>query len=170
MNNSIVNISFRYLESDFVRATRAHIAVRMRIWLDIIAVVLGLVVAVYLWPSADWHWLSITLLSIFGIFGLFLAAAFTVIPMMVFRRELKVRDEYVLTFSQDGIHFKTAHIDSHLQWSLYSWALIDSYSYVLYYGVRSFTVIPKRVFQSVEQQTAFAQLLTENVSKIVRKR
>ena len=169
MNDSMMNISFRYLESDFVRATRAHIAVRLRIWLDITAVVLGLVVAVYLWPSTEWHWLSIALFSILGLFGLFLAAAFTIIPIFVFRLELKFRDEYVLTFSQHGIHFKTAHIDSQLQWSLYTWAPIDSYSYILYYGTRSFTVVPKRVFQSIEQQTSFEQLLTANISKIVSK-
>jgi len=75
------------------------------------------------------------------------------------RSEAKFRDDYSLTFSQSGIHFSTAHIDSQLPWSMYSRALIDEHSYVLYYGSRQFTVIPKRVFQNPEQQQIFEQLL-----------
>ena len=98
-----------------------------------------------------------------------LIAAFTVIPPLAFRREPKFRDDYSLTFSPEGIHFRTAHIDSQLQWSMYSRALVDAHSYVLYYGSHQFTVIPKRVFQSAEQQQAFEQLLTQHVSQIVRR-
>jgi len=52
---------------------------------------------------------------------------------------------------------------------MYSRALIDEHSYVLYYGSRQFTVIPKRVFQNAEQQQIFEQLLTQHVSKIARR-
>jgi len=41
---------------------------------------------------------------------------------------------------------------------------------VLYYGSRTFTVIPKRVFQNAEQHAAFDQLVTQHVPVIVRKR
>jgi len=98
-----------------------------------------------------------------------LIAVFTIIPPLAFRREPKFRDDYALTFSPEGIHFRTAHIDSRLQWSLYSRALIDAHSYILYYGSRQFTVLPKRIFQSAEQQQAFEQLLTQHVSQIVRR-
>ena len=50
---------------------------------------------------------------------------------------------------------------------MYSRALVDARSYVLYYGSRRFTVIPKRVFESSEQQQAFEQLLAEHVPEIV---
>jgi hypothetical protein len=104
-----------------------------------------------------------------SIFGLILVAAFLVIPRLAFRHQPKFRDEYSLTFSQEGIHFQTAHIDFHLEWSIYSRALVDAHSYVLYWGSRTFTVIPKRVFQNTEQQGAFEQLLTARIPKIVRK-
>ena len=45
-------------------------------------------------------------------------------------------------FSAAGIHFRTTHIDSRLDWGMYSRALIDEHSYVLYYGSRQFLVIP----------------------------
>jgi YcxB-like protein len=53
--------------------------------------------------------------------------------------------------------------------AMYSRVLIDTYSYILYYGSRQFTVIPKRVFQSFEQQQAFEDLLTQHVFEIVRR-
>ena len=167
--NSTINLSFRYLQSDFVQAMRAHYASRLRLWLDIPMVVVLAVAGSYLWRSPSSQWLGIAFVSISAVFALILVAAFTIIPPLVFRREPKFRDDYSLTFSPEGIHFRTAHIDSQLQWSIYSRALVDPHSYVLYWGSRSFTLIPKRVFQSAEQQEAFEQLLTQNVPQIVSK-
>jgi hypothetical protein len=52
---------------------------------------------------------------------------------------------------------------------MYSQALVDAHSFVLYYGSRSFTVIPKRVFPTAEQRETFEKLLAQNVPEIVRK-
>jgi hypothetical protein len=158
VNNPAINLTFRYSESDHVRAMRAHYADHLRLWLDISAIVVVGIVGIWLWPSLG----SKVFLGV--------SAAFVVIPPLAFRRERKFRDEYSLTFSPDGIHFHTAHIDSNLAWNLYSRALVDAHSYVLYYGSRTFTVIPKRVFQNTEQEAAFDQLLTQHVPVIVRKK
>lgn len=167
--NSTVNLSFRYIETDYVRALRAHYASHLRLRLDVFVVVALIGVGVYLWQSPSSHIIGVVCVSLAVLFGLMLIAAFTVIPPLAFRREPKFRDEYSLAFSPEGIHFRTAHIDSQLQWSMYSRALIDAHSYVLYYATRQFTVIPKRVFQSAEQQQAFESLLTHHVSEIVRR-
>jgi hypothetical protein len=98
-----------------------------------------------------------------------LLAAFVILPPLAFRLEPKYRDDYSLIFSPEGIHFRTVHIDSQLQWSLYSRALVDAYSYLLYSGSRTFSVIPKRVFESSEQERAFEELLARHVPKIVKK-
>jgi len=165
--NETVNLKFRYSESDYVRALRAHYASRLRLRLDIVAAIVLVVLGAYLWHSPNDRWLGVACVAVSAVFVLILIAAFTVIPRLAFRREPKFRDDYSLTFSQEGIHFVTAHIDSQLQWSLYSRALVDAHSYVLYYGSRQFTVIPKRVFQSAEQLQIFEQLLTQHVSEIV---
>lgn len=163
-----VSLLFRYSESDYVRALRAHYSSRLRVQLDIVAAIAAALLGVYSWRSPDYHWLGVVCLVASVVLVLMLFAAFVVIPPLAFRSETKFRDNYSLTFSQDGIHFRTAHIDSQLQWSIYSRALIDERSYVLYYGSRQFTVIPKRVFQNAEQQQLFERLLTQHVSKIVR--
>lgn len=164
-----VSLLFRYAESDYVRAMRAHYSWRLRVRFDIVAAIVAGLFGVYSWRSPDYHWLSVVCLVSSFVLLCMLFAAFFVIPPFAFRSEPKFRDDYSLTFSQDGIHFRTAHIDSQLQWNMYSRALIDEHSYVLYYGSRQFTVIPKRVFQNAEQQQSFEQLLTQHVSKIVRR-
>lgn len=167
--NSTIDLSFRYSEKDFVQAMRAHYASRLRLRFDIVMIVVLAALAAYDWRSPSLHWYGVALFGVLAVFILILFAAFAIIPRMVFRREPKFRDDYSLTFSPEGIHFRTAHIDSQLQWSMYSRALVDANSYVLYYGSRLFTVIPKRVFESAEQQEEFDRLLGQKVSQIVKK-
>jgi hypothetical protein len=163
-----VNLSFRYVEQDYVRAMRAHYVSRLRLPLDIAVIVGVAVVGAYEWRSGS-HGLGLTLLCVSGIFVLMLVATFAVIPTIAFRRQPKFRDDYSLSFSPQGIHFRTAHIDSDLEWGMYTSALVDAYSFILYYGTQQFTVVPKRVFQDVSQRQTFEQLLTQNVSKVVDK-
>jgi len=167
--HSTIHLSFRYQELDYVRALRAHYASRLRLRLDAAVVIAVGAIGVYLWRSSDQEWPGIFFVVTSVIFALLLVSAFTIIPPWAFRREPKFRDEYSLSFSAEGIHFRTAHIDSQLQWAMYTRALIDEHSYVLYYGSNQFTVIPKRVFESADQQQAFEQLLNRFVSDIVRK-
>jgi hypothetical protein len=135
--------------------------------LDIVVVVALVAIGIFLWQSPSSRWLGVSCVGIAALFSLMLVAAFAVIPPLAFRREPKFRDDYSLAFSPEGIHFRTAHVDSRLEWSMYSSALVDAHSYLIYHGTRQFTMIPKRVFESSEQQQAFEQLLTQNVSEIV---
>src|SRR5207248_7024777 len=98
---------------------------------------------------------GVALLCVSGIFAMLLLAAFAVIPRISFRSQPKFRDEYSLSFSPEGIHFHTAHIDSDLQWGMYTSALVDAHSFILYYGTQQFTVIPKRVFRDGSQRQTF---------------
>ena len=166
--NETIDLSFRYSESDIVRAMRAHYASRMRPRLEIIMAIGLAALGAYFWHSSS-HWLGVFFVGASVVFALFLFAAFVIMPPLAFRLEPKYRDDYSLVFSAEGVHFRTVHVDSQLLWSLYSQALVDAYSYILYYGSRTFTVIPKRVFQSPEQQEAFDRLLAKRVSKIVTK-
>ena len=78
--SSTVNLSFRYSEGDYVRALRAHYASKLRLRLDLVILAVAGLTGVYLWRLPDSRWLSIAALSVTGIFGLMLLAAFIVIP------------------------------------------------------------------------------------------
>ena len=122
MGMETVNLSFRYAEQDYVRALRAHYAGRLRLPLDIAAIVGVAVIGAYEWRSGS-HGAGIISFCLSGVLALMLVAAFAVIPSIAFRKQLKFRDEYSLSFSPEGIHFQTTHIDSDLKWGMYTWAL-----------------------------------------------
>lgn len=163
-----VELSFRYTEEDYVRAMRAHYASRLRLPLDIAVIAGGVVLGVYEWRSGS-PVFGLFLLCAAGILALILVAAFIVIPRISFRREPKFRNEYSLKFSPEGIHFRTSHIDSDLDWGMYTRVLVDTYSFILYYGSQQFTVIPQRVFQDSSQRRTFERLLMQNVSNVIDK-
>jgi hypothetical protein len=148
---------------------RSDYASRLRVRLDIFLALVLAAVRAYFWPSPSSHWFGVLAVAASAVFCVILVAAFLVIPPVAFHYQPKFRDEYSLTFSLEGIHFQTAHIDSHLEWSIYSQVLVDAHSYLLYWGSRTFTIIPKRVFQNTEQQGSFEQLLAGRIPKIVRK-
>jgi hypothetical protein len=165
-----INLSFRYTKSDIERAMRSHYASRMRPRLDIVMAV-GLALAgAYLLRLPDSHWSGAFAVSASAALVCMLLAAFVILPPLAFRLEPKYRDDYSLIFSPEGISFRTAQINSQLQWSLYSSALVDAYSYILYYGSRRFSIIPKRVFQSPEQQRAFERMIGQHIPKIITKK
>jgi YcxB-like protein len=167
--NSTINLSFRYLPRDYVRAVRTHFGSRWRLLFDAGVTTVLAAVGFYLLRSDGDHWTGMVLLGLSAIFALVLIVGLVILPPIVFRKTPKFQDEYSLTFSPSGIQFRTAQIDSQLQWGMYSRALIDAYSYLLYYGPRSYTIIPKRVFQSGQQQAAFERLLAQEIPKIVRR-
>jgi hypothetical protein len=166
--DSEINLLFRYDEIDYVRAVRAHYSHHLQVRLDIILAIVLAAGGIYLLQTSR-HTLGFACLGGAILLGLLMFAAFFVIPPLNFRREPKFREDYSLTFSQDGIHFQTEHIDSELQWSLYSKALIDRNSYLLYYGTRQFTIIPKKAFHGIDEQFRFEQMLAQHIPKIIRR-
>jgi len=152
-----------------VQAMRAHYSSVLRPRLDGTLAVLLLAVGIYCWRAPDLRWFGIFSFGASSVLILILIVAFGLNPYLVFYRQPRYRDDYLLTFSENGIYFRTAHVDSQLEWSLYSRALVNTHSYLLYYGSRTFTIVPKRVFQNQEQRTAFDNLLSKNVARVVRK-
>jgi hypothetical protein len=167
--NEPIELNFRYTQRDYVRAVRQDYASRLNLPLDCAAIALLIGVSVFFWRSPDMRWLAIASAVTSAGFALLLVLAFMVIPVLAFRREPKFLDEYSLVFSHDGVHFRTHHVDSRLEWGIYSRAVIDAHSYVLYYGTRHFTVVPRRVFSGEHQRLAFEDLLTQHVSNIIRR-
>ena len=102
--------------------------------------------------------------------ALILGTVFLLIPPLTFRRESRLQEEVSLTFSPESVHLKTKDVDSQLQWSTFSMALIDSRSYLLYSGKSNFALIPKRVFQDTDHQKAFEQLLVQQIPKIITRK
>ena len=163
-----ITLSFRYSERDYVRALRTHYASRLRIKTDILVILVLAGSAAYFWNTEGMQmYVGVAGMGLV-ILSAMLIAAFFILPQRLFRRNPKLHDEYSLAFNDDGIHFRTAHVDSQLAWGLYSHALVDVNSYVLYYGSQ-FSLIPTRTFKDPEQRQQFDQLISRHIPKITRK-
>jgi len=76
-----------------------------------------------------------------------------------FRSNPKFKERYTLVFGEEEIHFRTATVDSHLKWDHYgSWMESDRI-FLLVYGRRMYTVVPKRAFSDATRLEEFRQFL-----------
>jgi hypothetical protein len=82
-----------------------------------------------------------------------------------FQRNPKFREEYHLTFSRDNIYFKTASLDSTLQWTHYERVIESPALFLLMYGKGLYTLIPKRCFSSNEEINAFRTLANQAIAR-----
>jgi hypothetical protein len=165
--SSTVQLTFRYEEIDYVRAFRTMTMSRKRLWIDLAVMAPCIALGIYfriIRPEVSTGWFLIGCASVYT---LVLALLWHVVPRVAFRQDPKRRDEYFLAFSPEGIHFRTGQADSHLQWSFYYQAIVTSHAYLLVYGKRHFSVIPKRVFRNAEEQGEFEKLLTTHIPKII---
>jgi len=163
----IITLRFKYTEEEYVAATRLYLrrSTDFKIRLA--------VCVIYLMAFAGVGWLlgftlepELLLLTVFvALLPFFIAFMhLVVLPRQRFRGDPKFRDDYLLQFSDDGIHFRTAQIDALLRWSLYNKVLEDERFYLLVYGKNMISVIPKRAFANAVQEAAFRQLLGRHLS------
>ncbi len=160
----IISLQFKYTEAEYVAAIRLYMRRSPDFIIRLVVCALYVIVSISL----------LVLLAVESdVLVLFVAATFIppvlafmgyfAQPRYAFRREPKFRDEYFLQFSDDGIHFRTAQIDSLVQWSLYDKVIEDERFYLMVYGKNMISVTPKRAFTSAAQEAAFRELLARHL-------
>lgn len=162
-----VQLSFKYSEEEYLAAARLFLWRSKETLLRILTTIalLTLALALVLWLidfGLPW-WFTISLLLLTGI-GLF-HGIFIDLPRRHFRGDPKFQDEYSLTFSDEGIRFRTRAIDASIAWSLYTGVIENENFYLLIYGknVASLSIIPKRSFRDSKQETAFREMLRRHI-------
>jgi hypothetical protein len=87
------------------------------------------------------------------------------LPRRYFRGDPKFRDEYDLTFSDQGIKFRTTNIDAFVDWGLYTGVIQNKNFYLLVYGkdIASISIIPRRAFQDPRHEMAFREMLGRHI-------
>jgi hypothetical protein len=159
-----ISLQFKYTEEEYVAATRLFM---MRSADLIIRFGVCSVYAIGCIILFSWLGIATAMIPVFIVAAClpFIMAFLLlfVVPRQRFRSDPKFRDEYLLQFSDEGIHFKTRQIDALLQWSLYNKVLEDERFFILVYGKNMISVIPKRAFKSPAEETAFAEMLRRNL-------
>ena len=162
-----VRLSFRYTEKEYLDAIRFYFwrskELLVRLVVSCLLFSLGLLL-INAWLGFFIPvWADVILMFIAGL-GFFHGYVID-LPRGYFRGDPKFRDEYNLTFSEDGIQFKTQNINSSIAWNLYTRVIENDSFYIMVYGknIHSLSIIPKRVFRDSQQERAFRELLRRNI-------
>jgi hypothetical protein len=162
-----IELSFKYSEEEYVSAVRLYLLkgkeTLVRLGITFACLCLALILLFSLLDLALPLWFTISPLVLIGI-ALF-HALFVRLPRRHFRGNPKFRDKYSLTFSDQGIRFKTKSIDSSVAWDLYTDVIENERFYLLIYGknIASFSIVPKRSFRDSTQEATFREMLGRHI-------
>jgi hypothetical protein len=166
-NLDTVQLRFKYTEAEYVAAARLflwrsrELVIRLVLTFAFISVGVILLLSLTDLPLPLWATISVGLLvGIALCHGLFLD-----LPRRYFRGDPKFRDEYDLTFSDQGIKFRTTNIDAFVDWGLYTGVIQNKNFYLLVYGkdIASISIIPRRAFQDPRHEMAFREMLGRHI-------
>jgi len=162
-----VQLRFTYTEAEYLDASRLLLlretSIVLRLAAILVLFVLAMLLLMVLVPASFPLW-AVALIT-----PLFLVALSHKIlvgmPRKYFRGNENMREEFLLTFSHDGVWVRTSKIDSKLAWSLYTRVVENKSMYVIVYGkdARMMTAVPKRVFRSAQEEIEFRNLLRQHV-------
>ena len=157
-------INFRYTEDEYVSADRMYSnqthGTVPRLIVSIALFLFGIALWIYIEGSVVWLTLFCVGVAIMGA----ALAAFFVMPHIRYRRNARWHDEYSFRFSEEGLEFESAHLNSKIKWSMYRNVLENKKLYALVYDEDALTIIPKRIFTDAAQASMFKDLLKEKVA------
>src|SRR5262245_6546170 len=113
-----LTLQFKYTEDEYIAAVHSYYNRTLHLRTYIIALVVVLLAGLYLLFSTGEPVIFFGL-SVFLMIVSTPLIFYFVTPRMTFRREARFHDTYHLRFAAEGIEFKTAHINSQLDWALY---------------------------------------------------
>jgi hypothetical protein len=158
-----IAVSFQPELRDQIRASVAHYrAGRLRIC-DRVAGSLAFLAGLVTLFLSGWRWWLAILFPLAIMEWSDFLHGHTLQAWIFFLRNPKFRERYSLIFRPDGIHFKTATIDSALAWSFYDSVIEDSAVFLLRNGKSMYSVIPKRAFNTEDELCRFREMVRSRV-------
>lgn len=163
MEEGTVSITFDNILAEHLAAERLYYASTTLAKLDkVVAAVLLLVAVFSTWGAGvQWWTLIFFPLAVFEWFNLL-----SIRPLVIryaFWRNPKFTETYHLTFDPAGIQFRTRSINSRITWDHFTKVLEDDRLWLLVYGTRMYSVIPKRAFKDRNEVTRFRLLVAERI-------
>lgn len=139
-----VKANFTITRDEYVRAIRRYYKTELQLKRDLPGSIIAIVAGVWVLQSTSTPAFAWMLIVLGG--GVFVLVVYTTtyLPQVIYRSQPKLKSEYRLEFRDDGIGFHTDEMASELKWSIYhSWRRDDEF-YILHYGKRDISVIPRR--------------------------
>ena len=161
-----IKLHFKYTEEEWVAASRLYALRQPRLLLRFGIGFLLIALGLFVFALINEAMLPFMFISFCAVLAAFVWSIFFALPRQRFRDDPRFRDEFSLEFAEDLICFKTPHIESCFDWSLYTGVLENDRLYVLIYGKGMISAIPKRAFNSSAQETVFRDLLRRKLMYI----
>jgi hypothetical protein len=135
---------------------------------DKIVGILLLLYGVYSMVTAGVHWLAILFIALAPCEWFNLLSTHRLKAYLGSKWNPKFREQFEVTFTQQGIHFSTPTIDSHIDWTFYHYVLEDDQLFLLVYGKWMYSVIPKRAFANASERDAFRDLMRQMIVPLAK--
>ena len=163
MESPTISFSFENVLADHLAAERLYYKSTVLAKVDKVAAVILLLVGLFGTWAAGVQWWTLVFfpLAILEWFNLL-----SVRPLVIrrwFKHNPKFSETYHLALDRSGIHFRTKSIDSRLTWDHYTKVLEDDRLWLLVYGSRMYSVIPKRALKSDDEVARFRSLVAQNI-------
>lgn len=155
-------MTFTFTRGEYIRAMRNLYVATLSIKRDVIISVLMISAGLYL-VYHDAGWFGWLLIALSVILLCLIAFAVFVLPVLIYRGQPKLKDEYRLSFSDECIQFRTVSIDSTLQWSMYQKWRYDDEFYILHHGQHDVSVLPRRALRSRADDDQLRAMLERHI-------
>jgi hypothetical protein len=168
--NEEITISFQPELKDQIRASIAHYrAGKLRIC-DRIAGSIAILTGLLILLLSGWQWWLAILLPLAIVEWSDFLHGHTLQAWIFFVRNPKFRERYSLAFHPEGIHFKTATINSTVAWTHYESVIEDSVIFLLRYGKSMYSVIPKRAFATEDDLCRFREMIRSRIQRYLKQK
>ena len=162
-----IEVRFQYTEKEYIQASRQYMFMsKLLKKSDIILPIVLLPTSVLYMFLTEFDVLSIVLCVCAVVYLMIIATLYYLIPKVSYKQNAKYQEEYYLSFSEEGIKFRTNTINSDLQWEVYKKLLENEEYFYLCQNKQIYSVIPKRAFQGEETMLQFKELALEKVSAV----
>ncbi len=163
MENETVSISFDNVLDDHLAAERLYYKSTVLSKVDKVVAAILLLLGVFSILGAGVRWWTLLFFP-FAFLEWFNLLSLRPLGIRIwFKKNPKFNETYNIELDQNGIHFRTKSIDSRLTWDHYTRVLEDERLWLLVYGTRMYSVIPKRAFKSNEEVARFRRLIDKNI-------
>src|SRR5262245_51535649 len=163
MEDQTVTVSFDNDLAEHLAAERLYYKSTALAKVDKIVAVILLLVGLFSTWGDGVHWWTLIFfpLAVLEWFNLL-----SIRPLVIrrwFKHNPKFSETYHLELDRNGIHFRTKSIDSRVTWDHYSKVLEDDRLWLLVYGTRMYSIIPKRALKSNDEVARFRSLVAQSI-------
>ncbi len=158
-------LEFTYSKDEYVDGWRKFIFLSKAFnKIDMVIMICSIFIPIYLFYHYGFTKIYVILACVIYSLDLLLITLYLLMPMKYYQEFEKYHHPYKLLFEDDKITFDAHAVHSTMTWDIYKHYKENMNYFYLIQKKRSYTLIPKRVFTSEEEISAFRQLLTSHLT------